>query len=308
MALGRGLDALLSDSEKARQIKHERQEQLQVQRPEEAINAGSDPKGIREISIDALKASVYQPRREFDDEGIAELAASISEHGLLEPLIVKESREIPGQYEIICGERRFRACKVAGIERIPCLVRDVLANDAYAIALIENIQREDLNPLELSAALEQMLNECGINQEELAKTLGKSRSTVTNLLRLNKLNSEVKKMLSAGSIDLGHAKVLLGLESELQLKAAEVVIAKDMTVRQTEEFVKQIKDNGGEVIARPKKERDASFADLEKTLSEKFDGMKFKFSGKAAGKGKLTLSYSSEEEFNRLMEIFGVKA
>lgn len=298
------MGSLLSDSKKASQYKQQQQE-LQQDAADPVI---ADPHGIREISIDALKASVYQPRRDFDDDGIAELAASITEHGLLEPLIVKESREIAGQYEIICGERRYRACKVAGISKIPCLVRDVLGNDAYAIALIENIQREDLNPLELSSALEQMLNECGINQEELAKTLGKSRSTVTNLLRLNKLNSDVKKMLSSGAIDLGHAKVLLGLDDELQLKAAEVIVSKDMTVRQTEEFVKAIKDNGGEVITKPKKDRDNSLVDLEKTLSEKFDGMKFRFSGKGTSKGKLTLSYSSEDEFNRLMEIFGIKS
>lgn len=300
MALGRGLDSLLSDSERAKQFKQ--------QLGHEAPATGGDPNGIRLIAVDSLKASVYQPRRDFGDEGISELADSIREHGLLEPLIVKQSRETMGQYEIICGERRYRACKEAGIDRIPCLVRDVLGNDAYAIALIENIQREDLNPLELSEALEQMQSECGLNQDELAKTLGKSRSTVTNLLRLNKLNSEVKKMLSSGVIDLGHAKVLLGLDDELQLKAAEVVVKKDMTVRQTEDFVKAIKDKGAEAISKPKKERDAGLTELEKDLSARFGGMKFRFSGSGRSKGKLTLSYTSEDEFNRLMEIFGVGA
>lgn len=301
MALGRGLGVLLSDSDKSRQFKQQSQAL-----ENEVLGATGGSDGIRVLSIDSLKASVYQPRREFDDEGITELADSIKAHGLLEPLIVKQDREVQGLYEIICGERRYRACKMAGVDRVPCLVRDVLPNDAYAIALIENIQREDLNPLELSSALEQMLNECGISQEELAKTLGKSRSTVTNLLRLNKLNSDVKTMLSSGAIDLGHAKVLLGLENDLQLKAAEVVVRKDLTVRQTEDFVKSIKDKGVEVISRAKQDRDPKFALLENDLSAKFSGVKFRFSGSGRSKGKLTLSYSSEDEFNRLMELFGV--
>lgn len=304
MPLGRGLGSLLSESRKAKELK---QEQYQNEKSEDGENL-SDVNAVTELSIELLKASAYQPRRKFDDPGIAELANSIREHGVLEPLIVKKTSDGSGQYEIICGERRFRACKEAGIKKIPCFVRDLVKNDAYAIALVENIQREDLNPLEQASALEQMLNECGMSQQDLAKTLGKSRSSVTNILRINKLEPAVKEMVGAGQLDFGHAKVLLGLEGNLQIKAAEVVVKKQLTVRQTEDFVNDIKEKSNDNRETTKKEptKPQSICEFEGVLSEFFSGLKIKLGGNE-NKGKITIAYSSAEEFSRLKRLLEKK-
>ena len=231
--LGRGLSSLLSESKKYKE------EKLSSPSPEKENGQLDNNKGIVDIELDKLEPSVYQPRKFFDNESILELANSISEHGLLEPLLVKKNNN--GKFAIICGERRFRACKLASLTKVPCIIRDDLENNAYAIALIENIQREDLNPLELSKALEQMIHECNLSQDALAKSLGKSRSSIANILRLRNLHPDVQKQLAIGSLDLGHAKVLLGLKYELQPQAANIVISKGLNVRQTEAFVEEIK-------------------------------------------------------------------
>ncbi len=298
MALGRGLGALLSDNKKA----HENREAEEAVETAQAMAAGQ----IEEIPASKLRASSFQPRKRFDDESIAELAESIKENGLLEPLLVKKSDE--GGYEIICGERRFRACKVAGISRIPCLVKNMLPKEGYAAALIENIQREDLNPLEQASALEQMMNECGMTQDELARSLGKPRSGISNLLRLNTLEQGVKDLISEGRLGFGHAKVIMGLDKELQQKAAEVVVKRDLSVRQTEEFVKRIKGqkDQGEQPA-PKKEN-PDFEALEKSFSDKYSDLRFSIQGRSRKRGKVVLGFTSEEEFNRIMDILDLKA
>ena len=191
--LGRGLNALLSES-KARA---QREENILLSQQREFKTELKNT--VLNLKLDCLIPSPYQPRQNFDSEALNELALSIKEHGLLEPLLVKSKDD--GKYEIICGERRYRAAKIAGLSEVPCLVRDVLEKNAYAIALIENIQRKDLNPLEQASALLQMMKECSLTQEDLAKTLGKSRSSVTNILRLNQLNENVKKFLLDGSIE-----------------------------------------------------------------------------------------------------------
>ena len=243
--LGRGLDSLLSESKKNRE---EKVRENEVSQPLNNISQDiltSEKNKIVELPISILKPSIYQPRKNFDKESLEELSLSIKEHGLLEPLLVKKSDE--DKYEIICGERRYRACKLANLENVPCLIRDDLGDNGYAVALIENIQREDLNPLEMAQAFNLMLEECKLSQEDLAKTLGKSRSSIANIVRLNNLQEDVKKMILANQIDLGHAKVLLSLEDpNLQLKAALYVIKKSLSVRQTEQLVKNIKLNNSE--------------------------------------------------------------
>lgn len=304
MALGRGLGSLLSESKRSTERKIQGIKDTSVKQE----NVVASKNAVVELEIEKLHASIYQPRKDFDEEAIAELAASIREHGLLDPLIVKESADDPSCYEIVCGERRYRACKLAGITKIPCFIRNMARTDAYAIALVENMQREDLNPLEQASALEQMLNECGMNQEELAKTLGKSRSTVTNILRLNKLIPEVKEMLSLGKIDLGHAKVLLALEGNVQKNAAEVVVKKDLSVRQTEEFVKQVKDQDNDEGSDEKKpipEKTVFIKNFESQIGAKFNGIKFRVGGNE-NKGKLTLSYSNAGELAKLKELLGL--
>ncbi len=296
MALGRGLDALLSDNKRA----HENREAQEA-----AEIAATEASGqIEEIPSSQLRASVYQPRKRFNDDGIAELAESIKENGLLEPLLVKKSDE--GGYEIICGERRFRACKIAGISKIPCLVKSMLPKESYAAALIENIQREDLNPLEQASALEQMMNECGMTQEELAKSLGKPRSGISNLLRLNSLEQGVKDLISEGKLGFGHAKVIMGLDKDLQLKAAEYVVKRELSVRQTEEFVSKIKGQKGTQPA-PKKEN-PEFEAIEKNFSDKYSDLSFSIQGRSRKRGKIVLGYASEDEFNRIMDILDIKA
>ena len=238
----RGLDFLLSGNK----IKEQTESEVKVDTSEKensSVILPVDENSVVLLPIEKLKASVYQPRKAFDEEKLNELASSIKEHGLLEPLLVKKSQD--DLYEIICGERRYRACKLANLSSIPCLIRDDLELNGYAVALIENIQREDLNPVEMANAFLLMLNECNLTQEELAKTLGKSRSSVTNILRINNLHDEIKNMIVDGQIDLGHAKVILSLEDkELQLKAAQYVVKNCLTVRQTEKLVSDIKENG----------------------------------------------------------------
>lgn len=303
----RGLDFLLSGNK----IKEQTESEVKVIPSEKENNSAVlpvDENSVVLLPIDKLKASVYQPRKAFDEEKLNELASSIKEHGLLEPLLVKKSQD--DLYEIICGERRYRACKLANLSSIPCLIRDDLELNGYAVALIENIQREDLNPVEMANAFSLMLNECNLTQEELAKTLGKSRSSVTNILRINNLHDEIKNMIVEEQIDLGHAKVILSLEDkELQLKAAQYVIKKGLTVRQTEELVKNIKENGLEENSSKSKEnyKNPSFNDWEKNISNVLSGVKVKFNASNEDKGKITLSYTSKEQLEHFLSLFSLK-
>ena len=300
--LGRGLDSLLSESKKNRE---EKVRENEVSQPLNTISQDiltSEKNKIVELPISILKPSIYQPRKNFDKESLEELSLSIKEHGLLEPLLVKKSDE--DKYEIICGERRYRACKLANLENVPCLIRDDLGDNGYAVALIENIQREDLNPLEMAQAFNLMLEECKLSQEDLAKTLGKSRSSIANIVRLNNLQEDVKKMILANQIDLGHAKVLLSLDDpNLQLKAALYVIKKSLSVRQTEQLVKNIKLNNTEELepTSTKEKVENNFGVLEEELNQKFSGIKFKFKATSEEKGKITLSYSSKEQLDNLL-------
>ena len=300
--LGRGLDSLLSESKKNRE---EKVRENEVSQPLNTISQDiltSEKNKIVELPISILKPSIYQPRKNFDKESLEELSLSIKEHGLLEPLLVKKSDE--DKYEIICGERRYRACKLANLENVPCLIRDDLGDNGYAVALIENIQREDLNPLEMTQAFNLMLEECKLSQEDLAKTLGKSRSSIANIVRLNNLQEDVKKMILANQIDLGHAKVLLSLDDpNLQLKAALYVIKKSLSVRQTEQLVKNIKLNNTEELepTSTKEKVENNFGGLEEELNQKFSGIKFKFKATSEEKGKITLSYSSKEQLDNLL-------
>lgn len=300
--LGRGLDSLLSESKKNREEKVRENEVSQPLNTFSQDILTSEKNKIVELPISILKPSIYQPRKNFDKESLEELSLSIKEHGLLEPLLVKKSDE--DKYEIICGERRYRACKLANLENVPCLIRDDLGDNGYAVALIENIQREDLNPLEMAQAFNLMLEECKLSQEDLAKTLGKSRSSIANIVRLNNLQEDVKKMILANQIDLGHAKVLLSLDDpNLQLKAALYVIKKSLSVRQTEQLVKNIKLNNTEELepTSTKEKVENNFGGLEEELNQKFSGIKFKFKATSEEKGKITLSYSSKEQLDNLL-------
>ena len=303
----RGLDFLLSGNKIKEQAETEVKAATTVQESSTTILPVNDNSVVL-LPIEKLKASVYQPRKAFNEESLNELASSIKEHGLLEPLLVKKSQD--EMYEIICGERRFRACKIAQLASVPCLIRDDLELNGYAVALIENIQREDLNPVEMANAFSLMLNECNLTQEELAKTLGKSRSSVTNILRINNLHDEIKNMIVEGLIDLGHAKVILSLEDkELQLKAAQYVVKNSLTVRQTEKLVSDIKENGLEdnTTKSKKSYKNPSFNECEKNIGNVLSGVKVKFNASNEDKGKITLSYTSKDQLEHFLALFSLK-
>ena len=303
----RGLDFLLSGNKIKEQAETEVKAATTVQESNTTILPVNDNSVVL-LPIEKLKASVYQPRKAFNEESLNELASSIKEHGLLEPLLVKKSQD--EMYEIICGERRFRACKIAQLASVPCQIRDDLELNGYAVALIENIQREDLNPVEMANAFSLMLNECNLTQEELAKTLGKSRSSVTNILRINNLHDEIKNMIVEGLIDLGHAKVILSLEDkELQLKAAQYVVKNSLTVRQTEKLVSDIKENGLEdnTTKSKKSYKNPSFNEWEKNIGNVLSGVKVKFNASNEDKGKITLSYTSKDQLELFLALFSLK-
>lgn len=308
--LGRGLTALLSDSN-IKKAHTDKEDDKNAAGVGSALSgrARSGKKNISgmvvKIGIDDLKASVYQPRKNFNEENLHELADSIRQHGLLEPLLVKNSKE--GGYEVICGERRLRACRIAGVKEIPCLIRDELEQqNAYAVALVENIQREDLNPLELAEALSQMISECGLSQEELARNVGKSRSTVTNILRINKLPPKLKAMIAEGALDLGHAKVLMGLDSEFQERAAALAVQRGLNVRQTEALVKSIKAHGEAAFGRKTAAKPEDFSRLEEFINFKFPGIRCLFTVKNQDKGKITFSYNSKAQLERILRVLGI--
>lgn len=307
--LGRGLDSLLSSHRSAiaqREQNFENENSSMVgEIAYDNISSNIDSKNqIKLIFINDLIPSVYQPRKNFNEDNLEELSLSIQEHGLLEPLVVKRSETV-GKYEIICGERRFRAAKLAALDRLPCVITDVADKNAYAIALIENIQREDLNPIEEANALNLMINECNLTQEDLAKTLGKPRATIANYLRLNNLNDEVKKLVSSKEISMGHAKVLLALDNDIQIKVANVVVDKGLSVRQTENYIKALKSEDpkkSEVESR----QPALFNKFSEILNNKLKGAKVKFVSQGDGKGKVTFSFKNNEELTRVLQFLGI--
>lgn len=269
---------------------------------------------VHDLSIDKLRPSQYQPRTHFDEKAILELSESIAIHGLLEPLLVKKVGD--DIYEIICGERRFRAAKAAKLESVPCLIRDVSDDKGYAIALIENLQREDLNPVEMAIAIDQMMQDCNMTQDDVAKNIGKSRSTVANLLRVLKLEDEPLSCLRANKIDLGHAKLLLSLSGSHQVEACRTIIKKALSVRGTEAYIKELqqKQDKKDKASHSDKEKSKKSEDLylellsklEKSVSDRLGGCKAKFKHQHDGKGSLVLSYSSQDELSKIIKALGL--
>ena len=220
--LGRGLDALLGEAKPA------------------ALTTDANPTTTPQtLPVEQLQRGHYQPRREMNQQLLAELADSIRAQGIMQPLIVRQLTA--GQYEIVAGERRWRAAQLAGLAEVPVIVRELGDEAVIAMALIENIQREDLNPMETAIALERLKNEFELTQAAVAKAVGKSRAAVANLLRLISLNDDVKSLLDSGGIDLGHAKLLLGLQGVQQSQAAHEVARRELTVRETEHLIRRLK-------------------------------------------------------------------
>jgi ParB family chromosome partitioning protein len=286
--LGRGLDALLGSHQAAKQI---------AQEAEEVASTGSFKDGeLQTLPVEFIQRGKYQPRREMNQEALEELAGSIRAQGVMQPIVVRPVG--PEKYEIIAGERRWRACQLAGLDRIPVLIREVPDEAAIAMALIENIQREDLNPMEEAIALARLQQEFELTHQQIADAVGKSRVTVTNLLRLMSLRDDVQKMLEHGDLEMGHARALLTLPPELQASTAQNVVAKGLSVRQTEALVRKLQESKPEKggAARP----DADIQRLEESLAEKL-GAPVQIQHTVKGKGKLILTYNSLEELDGIL-------
>lgn len=283
--LGKGLDALLSTSSFAR-------EKQQIASQSQALSADGE---LTELAIGQLQPGIYQPRKDMASEALEELAASIQSQGIIQPIVVRQV--VGGQFEIIAGERRWRAAKQAGLKRVPCLVKKVEDRAAIAMALIENIQREDLNVIEEAQALERLQDEFMLTHQQVADVIGKSRTTVSNLLRLNQLDADVKRLVAEKQLEMGHARALLALEGEQQVEVAQMVAKKQMTVRQTEQLVKKCLAPQNEQKAQ---QEDTEAEQMSHKLSQLLDA-KVSLSRSANGKAKLTISIDEPHKLDQLI-------
>ncbi|WP_404400843.1 ParB/RepB/Spo0J family partition protein [Idiomarina seosinensis] len=285
--LGRGLDALLTNNNASQ----ERQSQQSAEQIVEAAEKGE----LQKLPVESLKPGRYQPRKDMSPEALEDLAASVKAQGIIQPIVV---RPLPqDEYEIIAGERRWRAAQLAKLDLVPCLIKDVSDEAAVAIALIENIQREDLNAMEEATALQRLLDEFQMTHQDVAQAVGKSRTTVTNLLRLNNLETPVKTLLERGDIDLGHAKLLLALQGDQQAQVAQQIVAKDLTVREAEKLIR-VTLEPAKVAKQP--EPDADIQRLQNQLAETL-GAKVAINHGRKGKGKLVINYSSLDELDGIL-------
>ncbi|MAZ39130.1 MAG: chromosome partitioning protein ParB [Legionellales bacterium] len=251
---------------------------------------------IKYIALDKLKSGKYQPRKDLNLEALEELANSIKKQGLLQPIVVRAITN--KQYEIIAGERRWRAAKIAELKEIPAIVRDVSDEVTMAFALIENMQRENLNVVEEAIAIQRLVSDCKLTHQEVADTLGKPRGTISNLLRLLTLHVDVLTMLEHGDIEFGHAKVLLALKNEQQVEAATQVISHGLSVRETEVLVKKIQSPTAKINVE--KAIDPDVLNLQKVLTEKV-GTKVKIQYNANGKGKIIFNYKNLTELEKIL-------
>jgi len=280
--LGRGLDALLGGASLN-------------DSPVVIPASPRDNEGLAHLPLDKIQRGIYQPRRDMDSVALEELACSIRAQGVIQPIVVRPVDM--GRYEIIAGERRWRAAQMAGLKEIPVVIREVPDEAAIAMALIENIQREDLNPIEEAMALQRLMDEFELTQQKVADAVGKSRTTVTNLLRLIKLAPEVKRMLEYGDLEMGHARALLSLDNERQLGAAKEVVARGLSVRQTEELVKRYQQPRKDTI---KPEPHGGVQQLEQRWASTL-GLKVRINHGEQGDGRLTINYGSLTDLESIL-------
>ena len=293
--LGRGLEALLGPK---------------VETPDNVASAAESGTPMM-MALDSMVAGMYQPRTRMDEGALYELAESIKAQGIMQPILVRKLPDGPnaGKYEIIAGERRFRASKLAGLDKVPVLVRDVPNEAAAAMALIENIQREDLNPLEEAQGLQRLIREFGLTHEAAAQAVGRSRSAASNLLRLLNLAEPVQTMLMAGDLDMGHARALLALDKATQITAANQISAKKMSVREAESLARKLGAEFNLVTQKPKKEKSRDVRRVEEELSDLLMAQvevkvkkRVKRLGKMEEMGELTIQFGSLDELNGLID------
>ncbi len=271
-----------------------------------AVAEQKDPEGeksaLTELSLDVIQPGRYQPRSAMDPDKLEELAESIRAQGLVQPVVVRPLAK-PGTYELIAGERRWRATRMAGKDTIPAIIRDVPDEATLALALIENIQRENLNPLEEAGALRRLIEEFELTHGQAAESVGRSRVAVSNLLRLLELAPEVRELVDQRLIDMGHARALLGLSGHEQIQAARQVINLELSVRQTEALVRRIKEGKPQKKSAAKPEKSADIERLEQELTETLCAP-VSVRHSSSGKGQVTIRYTSLDELDGLLERF----
>ena len=272
---------------------------------------GATPPLPSTLMLTDLVAGMYQPRTRMDEGALYELAESIKAQGIMQPILVRQLKDgdNQGKYEIIAGERRFRAAKLAGLDSVPVLVRDVPNESAAAMALIENMQREDLNPLEEAQGLQRLVKEFGLTHEQAAQAVGRSRSAASNLLRLLNLTEPVQTMLMAGDIDMGHARALLMLEHGAQVTAASQIAAKKLSVREAESLVKKLSAEFSLTASKPKAEKSGDMKRVEEELSDLLMAQveirvkkRVKRAGRMEEQGELSIQFGSLDELNGLLD------
>ncbi|MGO1616714.1 MAG: ParB/RepB/Spo0J family partition protein [Oceanisphaera sp.] len=288
--LGKGLDALLSTSSAANLRQHQADTHSQP-------DASGD---LKTLSLRDLQPGKYQPRRDMSQVALEELATSIRQQGIIQPIVVRPLAN--GGYEILAGERRWRAARIAGLSQVPCLIKDVADQEAMAIGLIENIQREDLNVIEEARALARLIEEFGFTHLSVADAVGKSRSAVSNLLRLTQLNEDVKQLVEHGSLEMGHARALLAITGDHQTELARIIAQKGLTVRETEKLVKQTLSPKSVPVEQP---RSLLMSQLEQEIGTKL-GAKVEIKSTHKDKGKLVISYNSLNELDKISHFFGI--
>ncbi|WP_070989526.1 ParB/RepB/Spo0J family partition protein [Halofilum ochraceum] len=281
--LGRGFSALVGDGHSVDSVTEVTEEEKRD--------------ALQMLPVDRVRRGRYQPRRHFDPDALQELADSISSQGMVQPVVV---RPVDGGFELIAGERRWRAAQIAGMDEIPGVVREMEDQAAAAIALIENIQREDLNPLEEARAISRLVEDFGLTHQQVAGAVGRSRASVSNLLRLQELDDNVKELVETGHLEMGHARALLGLKGDRQRAIARQVADRGLTVRATEQLVKRELEGDNEKPAKPPK-KDADTRRMEQDLSEKL-GAAVTIQTGTGGRGKLQISYNSIDELEGILE------
>lgn len=302
--LGRGLDVMIPDNHTGTTKKSSRTTKTIVSMEQESEKNVRDyvvPTGEVKVKISKVEPNREQPRKQFDEDSLLELSESIKQYGVLQPLVVSDKKDY---YEIIAGERRWRAAKLAGLKEVPVIIKELSKQETVEISLIENIQREDLNPIEEAMAFKRLLDEFHLKQDEVADRVSKSRTAVTNVMRLLKLESEVQQMLIDEMITAGHARALLGIsDRELQIKIANKVFDEKLSVRETEKLVKSILEPKKEKSMKKDTAEDAIYESLEEKMKG-IMGTKVIINRKKNNKGKIEIEYYSRDELERIIELF----
>ena len=288
-ALGRGLSALLKDPENDIKSVNDK-------------NADKVVGNIIELDIDSIEINPFQPRTNFNEEAIQELASSIRELGLIQPITVRKLDF--NKYQLISGERRLRASKVVGLTTIPAYIRIANDNESLVMALVENIQRHDLDPIEIALSYQRLIDEIQLTQEQMSERVGKKRSTIANYLRLLKLDPIIQTGIRDGFISMGHGRAIINIEDQdVQTDIYQKIVSENLSVRETEALVKIYQDGLKPAPAKPKKATNFTIADEQKKAFTEFFGSKIEVKVAGNGKGKITIPFHSEEDFNRIIKL-----